>query len=235
MNETPHTSRVFEDDLNELRATICEMGGLAELAISRSVAAVLAGDEDAADEVLDRDRNIDLLGERIEQQALRLIALRAPLADDLKDVLGAFKIAGLLARIGDCAKSIARRTRAISEHRDVQHVGGITRMTQHVTEMLKLSLDAFATRNSLAAAQVPGMDTAVDQYHANLFRAFIDQMIGDPRTIVTGTHFLFICQKLERIGDHASGIAEVVQFAAHGSQMAAERQDGPTSNAPVFG
>jgi phosphate transport system protein len=211
-----HTLSVFDDELEQLRALVCEMGGRVEAAVVEAVGALLQRDETRARAVLDNDARIDALAARIEKEAVHLIALRSPLADDLRDVLAAFKIAGLIARMGDCAVNIAVRATTIGDCREITQMKSIANMRDSVLAMVKNALDAFTMRNSVAADRVAGMDDAVDHLHAAIFRALVDRMADDPRTIPAAAHLLFVSQKLERIGDHAVGIADMVRFAAVG-------------------
>jgi phosphate transport system protein len=205
---------VFDDDLDRLRASVCEMGGRVEAAVSDAVAALVLGDPERALRVIGDDRKVDALAAEIERTAVHLIALRSPLADDLRDVLAAFKIAGLIARMGDCAKNIAHRVQDVAEMRGLPQLASLGTMAHEVGAMMKAAFDAFARRDGAAAARVAAMDDTVDTWRASITRSLIDHMTGDSRSIGAATHLLFAAQKLERIGDHAVGIAEMVGFAA---------------------
>lgn len=214
MKAAPHTLSVFDDDLDRLRASVCEMGGRVEAAVADAVAALVQGDPDRARRVIADDFKVDALAAGIERTAVHLIALRSPLADDLRDVLAAFKIAGLIARMGDCAKNIAHRVETIGDARALAQLTSLGTMANEVGAMLKATLDAFARRDGAAAARVAAMDDAVDSWRASISRSLIDHMARDSRSIAAATDLLFAVQKLERIGDHAVGIAEMVGFAA---------------------
>jgi phosphate transport system protein len=207
---------VFDDELEQLRALVCEMGGRVEEAIGEAVGALVHCDRPRARTVLDSDGRIDALAARIEKEAVHLIALRSPLADDLRDVLAAFKIAGIIARMGDCAANIALRAAATGDCRAVPHLHSIEGMSGAVLAMVKSALDAFATRNPDAADRVAGMDDSVDRHQAALFSALVDHMAEDTSSIPMVAHLLLVSQKLERIGDHAVAIADMVRFAAIG-------------------
>lgn len=212
----PHTLSVFDDELEQLRALVCEMGGRVEEAIGEAVTALVHCDGPRARTVLDSDGRIDALAARIEKEAVHLIALRSPLADDLRDVLAAFKIAGIIARMGDCAANIALRAEATGDCRDVPHLRSIQGMSDAVLAMVKSALDAFANRDPAAADRVDSMDDSVDRHHAAIFSALVDHMADDTSSIPIVAHLLLVSQKLERIGDHAVAIADMVRFAAIG-------------------
>jgi phosphate transport system protein len=209
----PHTLSVFDEELDRLRASVCEMGGRVETAVADAVGALVQGDPERGLRVVAGDQRVDALAAGIERTAIHLIALRSPLADDLREVLAAFKIAGLVARMGDCAKNIAHRVDLVGDCRGLAQLNSLAAMGEAVAAMVKAALDAFARRDAAAAAEVAAMDDAVDRYRACISRALIDHMAEDSRAITAATHLLFSAQKLERIGDHAVGIAEMVGFA----------------------
>jgi len=210
----PHTLTVFDDDLDRLRADVCEMGGRAEAAVADAVRALVQGDVERAAKVIAGDARIDAFAAAIERTSIHLIALRNPLADDLREVLAAFKIAGLIARMGDCAANIARRVDDIGDCRGLAQLSSLAAMAEEVGAMVKAALDAFARRDGPAATRIEAMDDAVDRYLASISRGLIDHMAADSRSIRRGTDLMFAAQKLERIGDHAVGIAETIRFAA---------------------
>lgn len=190
------------------------MGGRVEAAVADAVASLVRGDPDRARRVIDDDRKVDALAAEIERTAVHLIALRSPLADDLRDVLAAFKIAGLIARMGDCAKNIAHRTEEIGDARGLAQLASLGTMALEVGAMLKAAFDAFARRDGGAAVRIAAMDDGVDRWRTAITRGLVDHMARDSRSIGAATHLLFAAQKLERIADHAVGIAEMVGFAA---------------------
>ena len=214
MTAAPHTLSVFDDELEQLRALVCEMGGRVEAAVGEAVGALVGLDEARAATVVAGDARIDALAARIEVEAVQLIALRAPLADDLREVLAAFKIADLIARIGDCAKNIAHRADLAGDCRGSAPLKSLVNMKDAALAMVKGALDAFTARDPAAAERIAAMDDAVDRYHACISRALVELMAEDPRHIATATQLLFVSQKLERVGDHAVGIAKMVRFAA---------------------
>jgi phosphate transport system protein len=220
-----HTVKAFDDDLDQIRATIAEMGGLAESAIAESMRALVQRDTGAAIRVVEEDHRIDLLEAEIEKQAVQIIALRAPMADDLRDVIAALKIAGVVERIGDYAKNIAKRVHVIEESPNIEPLSLLPEMGRIAGEMVHNVLDAFAARDSQKAVQVCERDRAVDDFYNSIFRTLLTFMMENPHNITPATHLLFIAKNLERIGDHATNVAEMVYFAATGQRIA-ERTRG---------
>jgi phosphate transport system protein len=225
MATTGHTVKAFDDDLSELRAIISEMGGRAEAAIEMAMTALHRRDIDGAGKVIEADRRIDELEAEIDRLVVRLIALRAPMADDLREVLAAMKIGGLVERIGDYAKNIAKRVPVIAETRDIEASSLLPAMGKAVSQMVRDVLDAFAARDAKLAADVHQRDREVDNFYNSLFRTLLTHMMENPHTITASTHLLFIGKNLERIGDHATNIAEMVYYAATGEQLG-ERAKG---------
>ena len=222
---TGHTVKAFDEDLGQLRALISEMGGRAEAAITGALEALVNRDLESAARIVDGDRKIDELEAEIERQVVRLIALRAPLADDLREVLAALKIAGVVERMGDYAKNIAKRTALLQDVRGMEALSVLPAMGKVATEMVRNVLDAFVLRDAEAAVAVAARDKAVDDFYNSLFRTLLTYMMENPHNITASTHLLFIAKNIERIGDHATNVAEMVYFAATGRQMA-ERLKG---------
>jgi phosphate transport system protein len=210
----PHTLTVFDEELEQLRALVCEMGGRVEASVADAVAALVQGDSARAAAVVADDARIDALAAQVERTSVHLIALRSPLADDLREVMAAFKIAGLLARMGDCAKTVALQVESLGDCRGLAQLKTLAAMGGEAAAMVKAALDAFAHRDAAAAAGVAALDDAVDRYRGCISHALIALMAEDPRSITAATHLMAATQKLERIGDHAVGIAEMVRFAA---------------------
>jgi phosphate transport system protein len=219
MATSGHTIKAFDEDLAEMRALVAEMGGLAEAAIDDAVRALIRRDLDAAARIVEEDRRIDAMEAELERQTIRLIALRAPLADDLREVLAALKIANVIERIGDYAKNIAKRVPLLQDVRDIDPMAILPPMGRAVSEMVHDVLDAYAARDSAAAVEVCQRDRRVDDLYNSLFRALLTYMMENPTNIGASTHLLFIAKNLERIGDHATNIAEMIYFAATGEQM----------------
>ena len=225
MATTGHTLKAFDDDLNRLRASIAEMGGLAEAAISTAMRALAERDSEGARLVVDGDKRLDAMEAEIESLAVRIIALRAPMADDLREVVAALKIAGVVERIGDYAKNIAKRVPAIEESSNLKPLSLLPEMGRIVAEMVRTALDAFVARDSAKAGQVCERDRAVDDFYNSIFRTLLTFMMESPNNITAATHLLFVAKNLERIGDHATNIAEMVYFAATGNHLA-DREKG---------
>ena len=222
---TGHTVKAFDQDLDQLRGAIAQMGGLAENAIAESMRALVERDLDAARRVVDNDKRIDALEAEVERAAVQLIALRAPMADDLREVVAALKIAGVVERIGDYAKNIAKRVPVIEEAGNLKPLSLLPEMARIAGEMLHSVLNAFAARDPQKAVEVCERDKAVDDFYNSIFRTLLTFMMEDPHNITPATHLLFIAKNLERIGDHSTNVAEMVYFAATGQQMA-EREKG---------
>jgi len=214
-----HTVKAFDEELNELRAMTAEMGGLAEAAIDEAIQALMNRDTDSAADVVAGDHRIDALQAEIERKAVEIMALRAPMADDLRDVVAALKIAGIVERIGDYAKNIAKRVPVIEDSVSLEPLSLFPEMGRIASEMVHSVLDAFVARDSAKAAEVWERDQAVDDFYNSIFRALLTFMMENPHNITSSTHLLFVAKHLERIGDHATNIAEMVYFAATGAQL----------------
>jgi phosphate transport system protein len=229
---TGHTLKAFDDDLNQLRASIAEMGGLAESAIAGAMRALGGRDRNGARQVVDDDQRIDAMEAEIERLAVQIIALRAPMADDLREVVAALKIVGVVERIGDYAKNIAKRVPAILDSPDLRPLSLLPEMARIVSEMVRSALDSFVARDSVGAAAVCERDKAVDDFYNSIFRTLLTFMMESPNNITAATHLLFVAKNLERIGDHATNIAEMVYFAATGSHLG-ERERGADTTRPA--
>lgn len=214
-----HTVKAFDEDLDQLRVLISEMGGRAEAAIGDAMRSLTRRDPDLAIHVVEEDRRIDELEAEVERRVVRLIALRAPMADDLRDVLAALKISSTVERIGDYAKNIARRVPQIQDGGKIEPISVLPAMARAVSQMVRRSLDAFVARDVEAAIEVCESDREVDDFYNSLFRALLTHMMENPHTISTSAHLLFVARNLERIGDHATNVAEMVYFAATGEHM----------------
>lgn len=214
-----HTVSAFDDDIGELRALVSEMGGLAETAIGDAIHALIRHDLDTATRIIDADARIDELESEVERLAVRLIALRAPMANDLREAVAAIKIATVLERIGDYAKNIAKRVPIFDHRADIEPLSILPAMAQIVQEMVHNVLDAFAARDAETAKLVIERDSAVDDFYDSLFRALLTYMMENSHNITQSTHLLFIAKNLERVGDHATNIAEMVYFAATGDYL----------------
>jgi phosphate transport system protein len=223
-----HTIKAFDDELDRLRGSIAQMGGLAEAAIADAMRALVGRDVEGANRVIEADARIDALEAEIEKAAVQIIALRAPMADDLREVIAALKIASVVERIGDYAKNIAKRVHVIEPSSKIEPLSLLPEMARIAGEMVHNVLDAFAARDAAKAVAVCERDRAVDDFYNSIFRTLLTFMMENPHNITPATHLLFIAKNLERIGDHATNVAEMVYFAATGSHIG-ERPRGEDS------
>ena len=218
MAASGHTLKAFDQELEDLRVLISEMGGLAEMAIRDSIQALTMRDVELAAAVVERDLRIDELERDVERRAIGIMALRAPLANDLREVVAALKISGVVERIGDYAKNIAKRVPNI-ENSKIEPLSLLPEMARICGEMVADALDAFAERDGAKAAMVLGRDQVVDNFYNSIFRALLTFMMENPHNITPAAHLLFIAKHLERIGDHATNVAEMVYFAETGEHI----------------
>ena len=214
-----HTVKAFDEDITKLRGLIAEMGGLAEVAVQESMDALVKGDEDLADKVIRGDQKIDALESQIDKLAVRIIALRAPMADDLREVIAALKIAGVVERIGDYSKNIAKASREIGEsnRKKFEPLTLLPAMAEVAAEMVHDVLTAYAARDAQQAREVIAADERVDAFYNSIFRNVVSHMVENPSTISSAAQLLFVARNIERIGDHATNVAEMVHFAATGN------------------
>ncbi len=225
-----HTVTAFDQELRELAGNVAEMGGLAERLVSDAVGALSRLDQFGAQRVIEADARLDALQRRVEEEAILLIARRQPMASDLRDIVAAMRISNDLERVGDLAKNIAKRVAAITG------VGlnkslwvGVEHLTDIALEQLKAVLDAYTSRDDKAAAAVRQRDSEIDALYTSIFRELLTYMMEDPRNISQCAHLLFCAKNLERIGDHATNIAETVHYALTGASFADERPKADTS------
>ena len=214
-----HTIKAFDEDLDRLRALISQMGGQAEHAIRESLRCLVQHDLDGAAKVVEDDKKLDALEVETEQRAVQLIALRAPMAADLRDVVAAMKISGVVERIGDYAKNIAKRVPLLHKAHAIEPMSLLPEMGRMATEMVHDVLNAFVARDADAAEQVIERDKAVDDFYNSIFRTLLTYMMENPGNIGQSAHLLFIAKNVERVGDHATNIAEMVYYAATGQHM----------------
>jgi len=215
-----HTLKAFDQDLDRLRALISQMGGLAEHGIGEAMRCLVERDTAGAQRVIDEDKKLDALEVEAERRAVQLIALRAPMAGDLRDVVAALKISGVVERIGDYAKNIAKRVPLLESAGKIEPISLLPEMARIATGMLHDVLDAFVQRDPDAAIRVCQRDDAVDDFYDSIFRTLLTHMMENPQNIGHATHLLFVAKNLERAGDHATNIAEMVYYAATGRHMA---------------
>ena len=212
-----HTVKAFDEDITHLRGLIAEMGGLAELAIGDAMQALIKGDEALAKSVVERDRQLDALETEVDALAIRTIALRAPMADDLREIIAALKIGGVVERIGDYAKNIAKRVGSIERGSPFEPMTLLPAMADIAAGMVHDVLTAFAARDPVLAREVIERDDKVDAFYDSIFRNLVSYMVENPATISTAAQLLFVARNIERIGDHATNVAEMVHFAALGT------------------
>jgi phosphate transport system protein len=219
-----HTVKAFDEDITRLRGLIAEMGGLAEVAITEAMEALVKGSTELAAAVKERDKRIDALEAEVDKLAVRVIALRAPMADDLREVIAALKIAGVIERIGDYAKGIATRTGQIDKRSKFEPLTLIPAMAEVAAEMGHDVLTAYAARDYRMAVEICQRDAKVDAFYDSIFRNLVSHMMENPTTISSAAQLLFVARNLERIGDHATNVAEMVYYAATGNYMV-EREE----------
>ncbi|KXF89965.1 phosphate signaling complex protein PhoU [Phaeobacter sp. JH20_36] len=226
-----HIASAFDRDLEAIQAQIMKMGGLVEAAIMDAARALETRDEELAQQVRNGDKAIDGLEELINEEAARVIAIRAPAAVDLRLVLSVMKISGNLERIGDYAKNIAKRTAVLAQGPSVsESAAAMRRMAREVELMLKDALDSYIQRDVELAQDVIARDKDVDQMYNALFREFLTFMMEDPRNITPCMHLHFIAKNVERMGDHVTSIAEQVVYLVTGDKPEDDRQKADTTS-----
>ncbi|GBR00435.1 phosphate signaling complex protein PhoU [Acetobacter oeni] len=225
MTEATHTVKSYEQELERLRGMMARMGGLVERQTAQAVKAVVEGDEEAAIEAPDLDPEVDELEREAEALAIRILALRSPMAIDLREIVAALKITGDLERIGDYAASIARRALKLDMDGGISLIG-LRSMGRLVQDNLRRAIDALAARDRDQAIAVWQADTAVDELYTAMFRELMTYMMEDPRNIGSCIHLLFVAKNLERIGDHTTNIAERIYYAVTGEMLPAVRPRG---------
>ena len=222
-----HTLKRFDEELERLSATISEMGGLTESQFADSLRALRERDTEIAEKVIAEDPRVDALDEAVQEQTIRLLALRQPMAVDLRVILSSIKIAAALERIADYAKNTAKRSIVLSQTAPpASAVAGIDRLGRLVRTALKDVLDAFAHGDVVKAHDVWERDEEIDQVYTGLFRELLTYMMEDPRMITGCTHLMFIAKNIERAGDHVTNIAELVSFRTTGHGFDEARRKG---------
>jgi len=219
-----HTLKAFDADLDRLRALIAEMGGLAEHAIGEAMRCLVQRDLDGAMAIVRDDVKLDKLEIEAERRVVQLIALRAPMAGDLREAVAALKISGVVERIGDYAKNIARRVPLLEDSSQLEPLSLLPEMARIAAQMVHDVLDAFVRRDAEAAVRVVERDQAVDDFYDSIFRTLLTFMMEKPQTIGQSAHLLFVAKNLERVGDHATNIAEMVYYAATGEHVAEHKK-----------
>lgn len=225
--ESGHIVKSFDNDLGQIESLLLEMGGLVETQISEAVRALVDRDVELGEKVRGNDKRVDDLEIQINDLTIRTLALRQPMAEDLRAVVTALKVAANLERIGDYAKNIAKRTSVLAQS---PHIGSysttIKRMSKLVQDMVRDVLDAYVARDGQTAEDLRLRDEEVDQLHNTLFRELLTYMMEDARNITPCLHLLFIAKNIERMGDHTTGIAEQVYYLVTGTQLDDDRPKG---------
>jgi phosphate transport system protein len=214
-----HIVKQFDEELDEMRATIAQMGGMVEQQMTNAIMAISRRDEVMAKRCQEADSEIDAMEDKIEALTTRMLALRQPVALDLRAILAALKIAHNLERMGDYAKNVAKRASALAQLPEVGPVNGIVRMGRLTHGIIKDVLDAYAEPNVDKAVAAWTRDQEIDQMYNSLFRELLTYMMEDPRNITACAHLLFVAKNIERIGDHATNIAETVYFQEKGTRL----------------
>jgi phosphate transport system protein len=225
-----HIASAFDRDLEGIQANLMRMGGLVESAIQNATKALIDRDPDLAAKVRVDDKKIDALDETIHAECARLIALRQPIASDLRTILGVMRIVANLERIGDYAKNLAKRTVVLLELPEVPGAtGSISRMAREVQAMLTDALEATLKQDATLAESVRHRDVEVDEMYVAFFRELVSFMLEDPRKITACMHYHFIGKNIERMGDHSVAIANQTIYQITG-QMPAEKREKGTEN-----
>ncbi|MFT8369225.1 phosphate signaling complex protein PhoU [Acetobacter papayae] len=226
VNEPTHTVTRYDQELESLRGIVARMGGLVERQTAQAIAAVVDQNEDAAREPPRLDAEVDQLEREAEQLAIRILALRAPMAVDLRQIVAVLKMSGDLERIGDYASSIARRALKVEQLEGALSFSALRAMGRLVQENLHKAVEAMVENDATRAKEVWNADTEVDEIYTSMFRELVTYMMEDPRNIGPCIHLLFMAKNLERIGDHATNIAERIYYAVTGDMLPAERPRG---------
>jgi phosphate transport system protein len=225
-----HTIKAFDADLQDLGRMIAEMGGLAERQISDALEALSRHDTDLAGNIVATDARIDALQREIEEKAILTIARRQPLAVDLREIVGSLRVSNDLERIGDLAKNIAKRVDVVGELNLQTVMRGVEHMTEMVLAQIKDVLDAYARRDVDKAVQVWRSDGEIDAVNNSLFRELLTYMMEDPRNISVCIHLMFCAKNIERMGDHATNVAETIYYMVEGQMLPDERPKGDTTS-----
>jgi phosphate transport system protein len=232
---TEHTVKAFDTDLQMLDRMIAEMGEHAHRQLMQAVGALKKRDRDCASEVVGNDAALDVLQREIERRAIATIATRQPMAVDLREVVGVLRIATELERIGDLAKNIAKRVIALDGQRMPRHpLKLMSHMTAVATDLLRDVLASYAARDSGKAQKVWSSDREIDWLYNQLFREVLNHMMGHPAILIAGVHLLFCAKNIERVGDHATNIAESVYYIVHGQPLPGERPKMDSTGLPTL-
>ena len=231
---TEHTVSAFDAELKDLQRTIAEMGGIAERMLSDAVEALARQDTRLAQKIVATDQRLDALQREIEEMAIHTIARRQPMAVDLRDVIATIRIANDLERVGDLVKNMAKRIMAMENNFPPQKLlVGLNGITMLALQQFKTVIDAYTTRDAMAALSVWQRDGEIDNLYNSLFRELLTYMMEDPRNIGFCTQLLFSAKNIERIGDHATNIAETVYYLVTGENLALDRPRGESEELAV--
>jgi phosphate transport system protein len=234
MSETPRqVVTSYDQELKRLRGMITQMGGIVETQVALAAEAIMHRDAAAAARAVEEDPKVDALEREVETFVIRLLALRQPVAGDLRQIVAALKITGDIERIGDYAANVAKRSIVLAEFSLPYSLAGLAHMARLVQQQLKSVIDAFGDDDADKAMEVWRSDQVVDDIYNAIFRELITYMMEDPRNITPCTHPLFIAKNLERIGDHATNVAETVYYAVKGESLPESRPKGDTSDYAV--
>ncbi|HVG82522.1 MAG TPA: phosphate signaling complex protein PhoU [Methylomirabilota bacterium] len=228
-----HTVRSFDEQLKLLKHLIVQMGGLAEEELENAITALTRRDTALAESTVGSDKRLDGLEQEVANLAIRILALRQPMASDLREIVSALKISSDLERMGDYAKNVAKRAIALNQLPPVKPAGSIPRMARLVQGIIKDTLDSYVERDAERAVDAWRRDEEVDEMYTSVFRELLTYMMEDPRNITACTHLLFIAKNIERIGDHATNIAEIVHYLVLGQQIDRARPKGDTTSFTV--
>jgi phosphate transport system protein len=230
MADTPeHVVKSYDQELIRLRNMMTQMGGIVESQVALAAEAIMHRDAAAAARAVEEDPKVDALERDVEAFVIRLLALRQPVAADLRHIVAALKITGDLERIGDYAANVAKRSIVLAEFTLPYSLAGLAHMAHLVQGQLKSIIDALGDNDADKAMEVWRSDQVVDDIYNAIFRELITYMMEDPRNITPCTHLLFIAKNLERIGDHATNIAENLYYAVMGESLPESRPKGDTS------
>ncbi len=219
-----HIITAFDEDLNDLNASVAQLAGLAEMQFKAVLDIMETKDLQNIDQIIANDIELDTLQAAISDQALQIIALRGPMADDLRRVVAALRVASMLERIGDYTKNIAKRLRVVVSHgHNIELSATIGQMGQLVLSSMNQILDAYMVRNVELAMQIRDRDVEIDEIHTYLFEQLLNTMRANSESVSAGSHFLFIAKNIERVGDYITNIAEQIYFLEHGQYPADER------------
>jgi phosphate transport system protein len=218
-----HIVSAFDQDLQAISSRIAEMGGLAEEQLGSAIEALQNRDSELAAEVIRSDKRLDRMEAELEKSAIQVMALRQPMAADLREVIAALKIATAIERIGDLAKNVAKRTLILNRSGPVRVMSSVARMGKQTRTLMAEALDAYTARDAALSVSVWKRDVEIDEMHNSIFRELITYMMEDPRTITLCSQLLFVVKNFERIGDHTTFIAEMTYYAVEGRPLGDER------------